>query len=679
VILYGWDTETWSFWEGNAAPPMVCLSVSRANRKPRLLDRRRGRRWIRYALARQDVHLVGHNIAFDLGVVCADQPELIDLVFVTLDAGRLHDTGIRESLLDLAEGLMGLDPATGRKIDADEEGASYPLTELIRRYLSAESTEEAAALKYGPDSYRLRYREFDGIPTYKWPLAARVYPKGDARNPAEIYWKQQARGRTLVNGGNLHAEPEAVRKAFSLQLQTLRGLRTHGPDVDALDAQVEAKHLEAQEKFKKAGIVRENGTEDKKKIQELVTEAYGGNPPYTAPSSKFPKGQIATDRDTKLESGDPLLVAHGKSGKNNKYRTTYLPKLRVGTRVPINPRYYGMAATTRVTADYQQLPQKGGIRECHRARAGFAYCSVDYEGLELRTMSQRAISDPRVGYSKMAEALLAKMDPHTIAAASFLGRSYESLVALCKVKGSFEEGFRSLGKVFNFGKGGGMGHKSLVYNARAKDDVRFCKLADKLPEGRCGKEGLEEITVRGQEKRVCVVCIEVGKELDRKWLDTWTEQRELCAISSRLHREGHKTEVMIPVANIVRGGCTYTQWLNTPFQGLGAVLVELAMWRVTKEMFTDRRSALWGSRLVLNVHDELIAEIRTDDGHQRTHDAAERMAFLMREAAKECLPDLAPTVAAEPALSFILSKKAETVRDSKGILQIWEPAAAKAA
>ncbi|NRD67102.1 DNA polymerase I, partial [Corallococcus exiguus] len=99
---------------------------------------------------------------------------------------------------------------------------------------------------------------------------------------------------------------------------------------------------------------------------------------------------------------------------------------------------------------------------------------------------------------------------------------------------------------------------------------------------------------------------------------------------------------------------------------------KLATWRAAREMYTARRSPLWGSRLVLMVHDELVAELRADCPN-RLHDAAERMAHLMRQAMCETTPDLADAIEAEPALSRVLSKDAATVRDAAGRLLVWEP------
>lgn len=401
-----------------------------------------------------------------------------------------------------------------------------------------------------------------------------------------------------------------------------------------------------------------------------MVAAYNGNPPFTAPSSRHPEGQVATDRDTLADSGDPLLEDLGKSGKVDKYKSTYLDVVEAGTKAPINPRFNVLVSTTRVSSDYQQLPQKGGIREVHRARDGFVYCSVDYGGLELRTMAQRAIWD--LGFSKMAEALNAGLDVHTLAAAEFLGTTYAEMLARVKAKEPVAVAFRQLAKILNFGKGGGMTGGTLVYNARAKDRVSFCLLAKRAE--KCGVERVLA-TVQRKPKMLCRVCVEVAKELDEKWLAAWPEQRDLQRRAKALTYGGGLADVRIPGAEILRGSCGYTQILNTPFQGLGAVGCKLGMWRISREMYCDRRSPLWGSRLVLQVHDELISELLADDP-ERLHDAAERKALIMRQAMKETTPDLSAAIEAEPALSRVMSKDAATVRDSSGRLLVWEPARA---
>lgn len=666
---WSFDTETHRKRAGLISPPLVCGSI--ATREPgseRLLDKAQARQFFSNTIADPDVHIVGANLAFDLGVMAADNPRLIEPIFAALDAGRLHDVAIREALIDIAKGLHGVDPTTGRKLD-DDEGARYPLALLVKRYFGLGISDE----KKNPNAWRLRYAELDGVPVEQWPAEAVDYPKRDARFTIDVFWRQEEQARGVRNGGNLHAEADQMRAAFALHLASIWGLRTNPAAVAELRDRVDREWRENRAKFQAAGIFRADGSKDTKRLAALVSSAYQGNPPYTAPSARHPEGQVATDRDTLLGSGDPILEDLGKSGRVDKYKSTYLDVVEAGTTQPINPRFNVLVSTTRVSSDYQQLPQKGGIREVHEARPGFVFCSVDYGGLELRTMAQRAIWD--LGFSKMADALNGGVEVHTLAAAQFLGTTYAELLPRVKAKDPVAVAFRQLAKILNFGAGGGMTGGSLVYNARAKDRVSFCLLAKRADV--CGVERVL-VTVARKPKMVCKVCVDVARELHAKWLDAWPEQRELQRCAKSLTYGGGFADVMIPGANILRGSCGYTQILNTPFQGLGAVGCKLAMWRVSREMFVDRRSPLYGSRLVLQVHDELISELLADDP-QRLHDAAERKAFLMRQAMKETTPDLAPAIEAEPALSRIMSKDAATVRDSSGRLLVWEPEAKRAA
>ncbi|WP_338865155.1 DNA polymerase [Myxococcus stipitatus] len=664
-VLFSFDTETYPIQPGLLAPPLVCASIAQESPgSERLLSAGQARTWFREALRSPDVHVTGANLAYDLGVMCADDPRLVDDVFAAAEAGRFHDVAIREALMDIALGLHGVDPATGRPL-GDDEGARYPLALLVKRHLGL----DISADKHAPDAWRLRYGELDGVPLERWPEGAVKYPLRDARYTLDVHLSQARAASSVANGGNLHAEEDQVRAALALHFASVWGLRTHVGRVEELRNRVETEWQANRARFRAAGIFRASGSKDAKRLAQLVTAAYNGAPPVTPPSPRFPQGQVATDRDTLLDSGDALLEELGKSGKVDKYRSTYMDKLEAGTAAPLNPRFNVLVSTTRVSSDYQQLPQRGGVRECHEARPGYVFCSVDYGGLELRTMAQRAIWD--VGFSRMGDALLAKEDVHTSAAATFLGEDYDALLPRVKAKEPTATAFRSLAKIFNFGKGGGLGAGGMAYHARAKDGVRFCLLA-KIAET-CGVERVP-VRVQGKVKMVCSACVEVSRHYGNRWLDAWPEQRVLFGKASALTRNGQLVDVTIPGANILRGGCSYTQWLNTPFQGLGAVGAKLATWRVSREMYADRRSPLWGSRLVLMVHDELVAELRADCPN-RLHDAAERMAEIMRQAMREVTPDLAGAIEAEPALARMLSKDMATVRDSSGRLVVWEPEA----
>lgn len=654
--LFAFDVETHLIQPGLAAPPIVCGSIAGAS-GAHLLEATQALRFLRAALSADDVHIVGCAISFDLACSAVADPTLLPLIFSALDAGRIHDVAIREALLDIGRGEL-VDTAD------DTTGARYGLELLVERHLGIDISSE----KEG--GYRKRYHELDGAPLRQWPWEARVYPMRDAVFTLEVYLRQ------IDAGQNLHAEADEVRADFALRLMSVRGLRANGAAVAALRERVEAVDRENTAQFKAVGLMRDDGSTDMAALRARVSAAFEGSPPRTKPSAKHPLGQVATDRDTLLESGDLLLERFAVAGKNDKYLSTYLPILEQAVDRPWNPTFNVLVATTRVSSDAQQFPQIGGVRECFEARPGFVFNSVDYGGLELRTMAQRAIW--QVGFSKMGEALTTKQDPHLIAAASFAGVPVEVAKERHKAGDKQTKLFRDVGKIFNFGKGGGMGPGAMVYNSRSGkggavtkaaggveySGTRYCILLEGAKS--CGAQKAI-IKIKDTSRRVCKQCLDVVKRLDHRWLAAYPEQRALFEAASRATRGGLVT-VEIPKSNVWRGKCGYSQFLNTPFQGLGATATKRAMYLISREMYSDPSSPLWGSYLVLNVHDELVAELP----EAKASEAGDRMAYIMRETLKLYVPDVASSVEAEPALSRVLSKEAKTLRDSAGRLLVWE-------
>ena len=160
------DTETHSIRPGMLAPRLVCSSWSDG----RVLDREQTLPAIRDALqqaAKRELLLVGHNIAYDFGVVCAEWPELIPLVFAALDADGVSDTLIRHMLHDIAKGTVS--PGS--------------LADLSEKYLGKHLEKE--------NTWRLRYWELDGRPLASWPPEALEYARKDAETTLAVWHAQK--------------------------------------------------------------------------------------------------------------------------------------------------------------------------------------------------------------------------------------------------------------------------------------------------------------------------------------------------------------------------------------------------------------------------------------------------------------------------------------------------------
>lgn len=644
--VLGFDTETYLFQPGLPAPRFVCASWADETREQVTLWKDTRDLFVR-VLERGD-HLAGINIAYDIGVMVAMDPTLLPLVFRAGNQGQFHCCSIREALNDIALGQLV-------ERGDEEHWNRYSMSLLMDRHFGVDISDD----KVG-DVWRYKYAQLDGVPLHQWPEAAVSYPKRDARRSLDLFHIQEGIPVGLFGGDskhrNLHDEPAQVRAAIAIQLMRMWGFRTDGAYIEALEQKVDAIWNEARAEFAKAGIYRPDGTKDMKHLASLVTAAYHGDPPRT------PTGGVSCDRDTLEESGDPLLMKLGTSGKNDKRKTVYIPALRRGVHVPVTPEFNILVSTGRVSSDWQQMPQKGDIREGVTARPGTVLSSNDLGGAELRTMSQRALNDPDVRFSKMAEFLNAGKDTHSHVAAQFLGLTYEAFLAR-KVE---LDAYRKVGKIWNFGKGGGAGAFAMAYNAKVKENIRLCRTLKRATA--CGGRLVEGFVGRNK-KRVCALCVQIAKELGEKWLQAWPEQKLLFDKASRLTRHGAKVASVTFGSERVRGECGYTQWLNNPFQSAVGDGVKAAMWQMAEESYTDRHSPLWGSRQVLNIHDELWTEHPDDT---RSHDAAFRVAEILCQAMDRITPDVKNEV--EPALMRRPFKAAKAVYDRAGKLKPWWPA-----
>jgi DNA polymerase-1 len=637
-MIFAFDLETFLIQPGLPAPRLVCGSWANPDEEW-IGNPEETKRFFVSALERGD-HLVGVNLAYDIVVMAAAYPELIPLIFKAGDAGQFHDCAVREALHDIALDLLFVDYRTGKSFSKEDLGGRYSMAVLMGRHFNKDISEE----KQG-DVWRYKYASLHGKPINSWPQAAIDYPKQDARRTWDIWHKQETHK-------NLHDEAAQVRATIAIQFMCTWGFRTDGAYIDHLEVAVDQAWNSARAEFGALGIYKPDGVKDTELVRNMVNEAYKGQPPRT------PKGLPSMDRDTLIESGNPILEKLGTLGKNDKRKTVYLPAVRKGVHVPVTPSFNVLVDTGRLSSDWQQMPQKGGIREAVIARPGTVIGSLDYGGLELRTMSQRAINV--VGYSKMAEYLNTGKDAHSYVGGFFLGLTYEEFLAR-KVE---LKAYRDVAKMFNFGAGGGAGAAAIAYNAKVKDNIRLCLSLNRAKV--CGVRK-DVAFVGGKEKRICSVCVQVAGELKRKWLLAWPEQDELFKMASQLTRNKKKVDSITFGSNRVRGKCGYTQWLNNPFQGAGGDGCKAAMWNIDRECYTDPKSPLWGSRIFLNVHDELLIEFP----YERRHEAAFRAAKIMVDTMDRVTPDVKNEVV--PAIMRRLFKSAVDVYDKQGILKPYWP------
>ena len=675
--LIAFDTETRLIEPGILAPELICLSLAEGS-KVGLLDATMAVVVMRHLLREPDTYLVGHNVAYDFGVLAARQPNLLPDIFAAYAAGRIYDTKIRQELRDIAEGREQVNGVSFVVRNGQRKKAQYSLAALSEECLGknryAEKTDET--------SWRVRYAELIDQPINEWPAEAQQYAKEDAADTLAIFLWQGG-----LNG--LETEQDQIRAAWALHLMAAWGVRTQAEKVDALEAKLlkeqdrlrkrlkqakfivakrcpaeEAEFFEEVVKYRKAtkkdlqtGI---DGTQleivEKDGIPHVVTRTsapakWGKDltrvAEYTRrylhrrnkPVPLTESGKVSTAKQTLMETGSALLEVFADGGGIDKILQTYIPALKEGKTRPINARFNVLVNTARTSCsepNLQNLPsgrRVGGTRECFVPRDGFVYASVDYDTLELRALAQVCLR--LFGHSRMAEVINQGKDLHSAVGAEMLGITYEEIEKGKKVKGSKAKKARDAAKVFNFGAPGGLGAASLVSYAQAGYGV----------------------TLTEQQAR----------EMKAQWLGAWPEMVLYFDWINAMVGHGDMAVLKHPITGFVRGDCTYTSGCNHLFQHLAAMGAKKALFQAAYESYVDLGTVLFGSRPVVFVHDEIIAEVPED----LAAEASERLSEVMCEQMATLIQDV--KITASPTLMRWWTKEAVETYDENGRLIPWMP------
>lgn len=645
--LLSFDLETHLIQPGLLAPPIVCAStawrddVGGGSRVySHLDDAAHVFPMLEEELA-NGVVWVGANIAYDFGCVLAARPDLLPLIWKAYEEERVFDVLIAGTLDAIYGGRLkddGLYLRNGKRIHSGR----YSLATVVEDYLGRADAKKN-------DRWRKSYALLENTPIEQWPEDARQYPIDDAVNTLEAAEVQ------LKECHNLHDLPRQAHAHFCAHLGAVWGLRTDPAKVAALKTDVDA-HIAGmqgwmieQKLLKKGGTKKApKWTKDTKVIKELVYKAYDGLPPTTE------GGDIATSREALSESGDPVLEKLAGVSKWEKLRT-YADSLSELGQKPMNVSCNILLNTGRASYDglIQLMPRKGGVRECFVPREGHVFSSVDYAAIEMSTLAQVCLW--ALGTSRLAEAINADLDPHSLFGAEMTGVAYEEF--LKRKKEPIEKGYRQAAKAANFGFPGMMGPGKFVV-AKKREGEKVCEWIHR--DGQCGREK-RVYEFREGSQSLCVRCVEEATKLRAFYFRQWPEMQPYFRWVSA---QGEEVEQF--VSKRVRGGCSAPAAANTRFQGLAADGAKAALIALTKEMYLDRQSPLYGSRLLVFAHDETFLEIPEERGHEAAHRQAEIMVAEM----KRYVPDV--KVKAEPALMRFWTKEAEAKYDASGRLIPWD-------
>ena len=637
--LIGFDTETWLIAPGLQYPPIVCLTwaVNPApsvfhcgieNEKPVVEEMMR--RW----LEDDDVILVAHNLAYDMGILMNEFPLLVPLAFKKYEDKLVRCTYVREKLLDIGKGTHYLG------------GRRYNLADISKRRLH----EDISDTKKGPDVWRLRYRELDGVPLDQWPNEARDYAIDDAIRALRVYADQEE--RSVAQNYTLPDQINQAAADLALKMTAGWGIRTDADRIKAL----EEKTIQAMEKHAEilvpAGLMAASpGTpvakwKRKTKILKGVVEGILGKAtPLTG------KGVVKTNKETLEECHDtkcpnpsdiehecaaPEMRAWIEFSRLQKSVSTYIGHMWAGTERPLHTYFDVLKDTGRTSSsspNLQNQPRAPGIRECFVARPGTVFVASDYDSQEMKCLAQACVT--LLGKSTLAARYRAEpdFDPHTtFAATGLMDITEEEGLKRKAAKDKEIKEMRQHAKIANFGLPGGMGENGLIHFAKGYG-----------------------VTLTWDEAR----------HIRRKWMTQWPEMDDYFGYVRRLVGDADYGTVTQLFSGRRRGMAKYTDTCNTYFQGLAADASKAALWNVVKACYGEPDSPLWGCRPVNFVHDEIIIEAP----EHRAHEAAMELKKVMEDSMQPWTPDV--PVNATPSMMYHWAKDAEPVWEN-GRLVPWD-------
>ncbi len=617
------DTETFLIYPGNLAPTLVC--VSHCGDDESGLLHHADPNLFPTVLSMLEEHTVWANAPFDLAVLIRHDARFLQPIFDALDDGRIHDVQIRAKLIDITGGRL--------RYEEDEEGNTksrgYSLAELSMRHLG---------VRLEKDIFRLNYHDRYDVPLEEWPEGAREYAISDARSTREVYFKQEEMTEYMKNA------PAQTRAHMMLHLISCHGFRTDLEAVDRLRVATEKRVNELQADLQREGFVRDDGSRDTKKAirrmlhiqKEQCAWTDSGQKALDLSSSLEDFLQLAeaegkyvsVSREACLESGDDLLSRYSEYSQCKSLLSTAVKDLAQGSVIPIQPRYEVLMATTRTSCsgpNIQNQRRSPGVRECFVARPGHVILAGDYAAAELHTLAQVCYDE--LGKSKLGDLMNAGIDVHKHVGAQIIRLDYADVDLDIETHATA----RQVAKAANFGFPGGCSGR------------RFASFA------------------RGYG---CNITEREGDEIKSIWLLSLDEMSDYFEWVRSHKVEGNRFTIPISRIDVIRGKTTYCSACNTPFQGLAAGGAKAAGWGLIKKMFTEKRSILYGSRILGFFHDEYLIEVP----EEKCHESALALKDTMEQAFNAFVPDCPTTV--EVAAMHHWAKKAKPVF-TEGRLTTW--------
>jgi DNA polymerase I len=505
------------------------------------------------ALFATSAEKIGHNLKFDLSILLHHGIEVSGPFFDTMLADALVAPERRHSMDYLAETLLGYTPVKLADIAAaaTPAGPAAGDGDLFAFAATAKASKQLdiAAI---PLAVMAEYAAEDADVTFQ--LAEKLRP---------LLGEVQQLG--ILSTIESPLLPVLVRMEMEGIALDDSALTTIGDELQLqINALATSIHDHAGHPFNIASP---------KQLGEILFDQLS----LADKAKKTKTGQYKTDEQTlsTLEGKHPIIGKILSWREASKLKSTYLDALPthiVATTGRVHTHFHQLvAATGRLASsdpNLQNIPIRSEagrkVRKAFIPRAGFTLLSCDYSQIELRVMA--ALSKD----ATMIEAFQNGTDIHTITASKVFS------VAPTDVTTEM----RRSAKMVNFG---------IIYGISAFGLSQ--RLA--IPRG----EAAEIIDAYFREYPA------IREFMDR----TVSEARQRGYVATLSGRRRHFPDLNSSNQNL-RGNAERAA-INTPIQGTAADMIKLAMIEIDSQL----RAAACGTKMLLQVHDELVFDLALDE------------------------------------------------------------------
>lgn len=505
---------------------------------------------------------IGHNLKYDLSVLLAQGLDAAPPYFDTMLAHALVEPDQRHNMDYLAESMLGYTPIklseVAEKVEKliEETSSDDDLFSFAEKKQEKKTSKKKKAhidMSIIPPEALTDYACEDADVTFQ--LAEILAEKLEESGQSEIFYD--------IESPLLPVLVRIEHEGISVNLESLKLIgETLGKKLETLTADI----------YQQAG--KEFNLNSPKQLGEILF----GEMELVEKPKKTKTGQFKTDESTlsSLASKHPIIANILEYREAAKLKSTYVDALpehicpsdgRIHTHL-----HQLMTATGRLASsdpNLQNIPVRSEAgREIRKAfiprSADFTLLACDYSQVELRVMAAIA------GDEAMIEAFQQDLDIHTATAARVYGVGLEEVT----------RDMRSAAKMVNFG---------IIYG----------------------------ISAFGLSQRLGIPRAEAASIIDsyfeqypaiKTFMDNTMEQAGKDGYVETL---GGRRRILRDISSrngMIRKNAERAA-INTPIQGTGADMIKLAMVKVD----TILRDGNYRSKMILQVHDELIFDLALDE------------------------------------------------------------------